>query len=42
VTRAKRNFGFRRLYSRTVDKTTGLKCDQIVVLTGFYAIVSLT
>jgi hypothetical protein len=37
VTRAKRNFGFRRLYSRTVDKTTGLKCDQIVVLTGFYA-----
>lgn len=37
VTRAKRNFSFRRLYSHPVDKSTGLKCDQIVVLTGFYA-----
>lgn len=36
VTRAKRNFRFRRLYSHPVDKTTGLQCDQTIVLTGFY------
>ncbi len=34
VIRAKANFKFRRLYSRPVDKSTGLKCDQIIVLTG--------
>ena len=34
VTRAKRNTAMRRLYSRAVDKTTGLRCDQSVVLTG--------
>jgi len=34
VTRAKRNSCFRRLYSRPVDKTCGLRCDQTVVLTG--------
>lgn len=32
VTRAKRNFNFRRLYSHPVDKSTGLRCDQTVVL----------
>jgi len=37
VTRAKRNFQFQRLYSRSVDKSTGLQCDQTVVLTGFYS-----
>jgi hypothetical protein len=37
VTRAKSNFQYRRLYSRSVDKTTGLQCDQTVVLTGFYS-----
>lgn len=37
VTRAKSNFKFKRLYSNSVDKTTGVQCDQIVVLTGFYA-----
>ena len=37
VTRAKSNFGFRRLYSHPVDKTTGLKCDQTIALTGYYA-----
>jgi hypothetical protein len=37
VTRAKRNFRCRRLYSHPVDKTTGLQCDQTIVLTGFYA-----
>lgn len=34
VTRAKSNFKFRRLYSRPVDKSTGLRCDQTIVLTG--------
>ncbi|MGH7792394.1 MAG: IS4 family transposase [Thermodesulfobacteriota bacterium] len=37
VTRAKSNFKFKRLYSNRVDKSTGLQCDQIIVLTGFYA-----
>jgi len=37
VTRAKKNFNFKRLYSHTVDKSTGLLCDQTVVLEGFYA-----
>ena len=34
VTRAKRNFQFRRRYSQPVDKATGLRCDQTIVLTG--------
>ena len=34
VTRAKSNFDYRRLYSRPVDKTTGLRCDQTVALCG--------
>jgi len=37
VTRAKSNFDFKRLYSRRVDKATGVLCDQIVTLQGFYA-----
>jgi hypothetical protein len=37
VVRAKANTGLRRLYSMPVDKSSGLKCDQIVVPTGFYA-----
>lgn len=37
VIRAKSNFQFRRLYSLPVDKATGLKCDQKVVLSGFYS-----
>jgi hypothetical protein len=28
VTRAKSNFSFKRLYSRPVDKSTGVQCDQ--------------
>ena len=36
VTRAKSNTKLKRLYSRAVDKSTGVKCDQVVVLTGFY------
>jgi hypothetical protein len=34
ITRAKSNMAWRRLYSRPVDKTTGLRCDQIIRLTG--------
>jgi hypothetical protein len=37
VTRAKSNFRFRRLYSRPVDKSTGVQADQIVLLEGFYS-----
>jgi hypothetical protein len=34
VTRAKRKLKWRRRYSRPVDRTTGLICDQTIVLTG--------
>lgn len=34
VIRAKKNTKFRRLYSSPVDKTTGLRCDQTICLTG--------
>ncbi len=34
VTRAKSNTKYRRLYSHPVDRTTGLICDQTIVLTG--------
>jgi len=37
VIRAKSNFRFRRLYSRAVDKSTGVQSDQIIVLEGFYS-----
>ena len=37
VTRAKQNFRCARRYSRPVDKTTGLRFDQTVVLTGIDA-----
>jgi hypothetical protein len=36
VIRSKKNIKSRRLYSQHVDKSTGLRCDQIVVLTGVY------
>lgn len=35
IIRAKKNMKFRRMYSSKVDKTTGLRCDQIVKLTGY-------
>jgi hypothetical protein len=38
VTRAKKGFQFRRLYSHQVDKSTGLRSDQTVMLTGFYSL----
>jgi hypothetical protein len=34
VTRAKRRFQFKRRYSRPVHKSTGLRCDQTIILTG--------
>jgi hypothetical protein len=37
VTCSKVNTALKRLYSKPVDKSTGIRCDQIVVLTGFYA-----
>ena len=37
VTRAKSNLKARRRYSRPVDRSTGLVCDQTVFLTGFYS-----
>ena len=37
VIRAKANLKCRRLYSNPVDKKTGLRYDQTVVLTGFYS-----
>ena len=37
ITRAKSNFQCRRLYSHPVDKEIGLKCDQTILLTGYYA-----
>jgi hypothetical protein len=37
VIRLKRNTKFRRLYSRPIDRTTGVICDQTIVLSGFYS-----
>jgi len=37
ITRAKRNLQCRRRYSRSVNKKTGLRFDQTVVLTGYYS-----
>ena len=34
VTRPRSNTKYRRRYSSAVDRTTGLTCDQIIVLTG--------
>ena len=34
VTRAKSNTRFRRIYSALVDRSTGIICDQTIVLTG--------
>jgi hypothetical protein len=37
VVRAKVNTQLKRLYSMPVDKSSGLRCDQIVVPDGFYS-----
>jgi transposase len=36
VTRAKSNLKAHRVYSRPVDRNTGLMCDQTIALDGFY------
>ena len=37
IIRAKKNTAYRRVYSRQIDKTTGLRCDQTIRLTGYYS-----
>jgi len=39
VTRAKSNMEFNRIYSNSVDKTTGLICDQTISLSGYYSAI---
>jgi hypothetical protein len=36
VTRAKSNTQFRRIYSHAIDRSTGLRCDQTIRLTGVH------
>ena len=36
VVRAKSNLKFERMYSKKIDKSTGVMCDQIGRLSGFY------
>jgi transposase len=36
VTRAKRGMNARRVYSTATDRTTGVICDQLIALNGFY------
>ena len=38
ITRIKSNTQYRRLYSRPVNKATGLRCDQTIVLTGVQSV----
>jgi len=37
VTRAKKNLNFKRRYSHEVDKSTGVQCDQTIILETFYS-----
>lgn len=37
VIRVRKDFKFKRIYSQPIDKSTGLQCDQIVRLGGYYA-----
>jgi len=36
IIRAKSNLNFKRIYSRAIDKSTGLKCDQSIILSNYY------
>jgi len=38
VTRSKSNLRCRRIYSHQVDRATGLRYDQTIMLTGFYSL----
>ena len=35
--RAKKNTACKRVYSRPIDKTVGLRCDKTIRLTGYYS-----
>lgn len=37
VIRSKKNLRFKRLYSSPIDNDTGLRCDQTIVLEGYYS-----
>lgn len=37
VIRAKDSLSFERMYSNTIDKSIGLRCDQIIKLNNFYS-----
>lgn len=37
VTRAKSNLDARRIYSATVDRSSGIVCDQSILLNGYYS-----
>ncbi|MCK5510647.1 IS4 family transposase [Candidatus Parcubacteria bacterium] len=37
IIRAKKSISWKRLYSKKVDKATGLRCDQIIKLNNFYS-----
>ena len=37
MTRTKSNLNARHVYSAPVDRTTGIICDQIVMLSGYYS-----
>ena len=36
VTRAKSNMNARRVYSTATDRTTGVICDQLIAMNGYY------
>lgn len=38
VTRARKNFRFRRLDSRPADRAAGVRCDQTIALAWFYSV----
>jgi hypothetical protein len=38
VTRGKKNFNFQRRYSHKIDKSTGVQCDQTIILKTFYSL----
>ncbi len=38
VTRARKDFRFQRMVSHEVDKTTGVQCDQTILLKWFYSV----
>jgi len=37
IVRSKQSLSFKRIYSNQVDRTTGLRCDQIIILNHFYS-----